>query len=256
MTIEQTEEEFLAGYNLKDYPGVGVTVDLSIFTIRNDKLSILLIKRGGHPEKGKWGLPGGFVNINESLDDAAARELFEETGLTLEEGYLEQLKTYGNPHRDKRGYIVSTAYVALVPKVKNPKAGDDAESAHFFPVEDVLSDDFDLAFDHRVIIADGLSRVRAKIEYAPIAHLFLEDEVFTLSELRHVYEIVWGVTLTPSNFRRKIQSVPDLIVPVGGRRSSQVDGGRKSDLYRAGNTLNIFPPLKQPDEKNPEESDI
>lgn len=242
-----TEEEFLKSYDMSKYPSVGVTVDLAIFTIRNSKLCVLLIERGAHPEKGKWALPGGFVNTDESLDAAAARELKEETQLTIADGYLEQLKTYGNPFRDKRGFIVSVSYVALVPKVERPQAGDDAAKAHFFPVDEVLSEDFGLAFDHRNIISDGLDRVRAKIEYAPIAHRFLEDETFTISELRNVYETVWGVELTPSNFRRKVQSVRGFLEQVGEKRTSSVEGGRASDLYRAGSISNIFPPLRQPE---------
>lgn len=241
-----TEDEFIAQYDLKKYPAVAITVDLNIFTIRNNTLSVLLIKRAGHPEMGKWALPGGFVNVNESLDEAAARELKEETNLTIEDGYLEQLKTYGNPHRDRRGYVTSVAYVALAPHVNPPKAGDDAAEARFFPVDDVLSGDFDIAFDHDTIIRDGLERIRGKIEYAPIAHHFLDDTEFTMSELRNVYEIVWGKDVVPSNFRRKLQSVPDLLESVGNKRTSDIDGGRSSDLYKAGSAQEIFPPIRQP----------
>jgi 8-oxo-dGTP diphosphatase len=245
-----TEEEFLRNYDPRAYAPVAVTVDLTIFTIRNSKLSILLIKRGGHPELGKWALPGGFVNVDESLDQAAARELREETSLTIEDGYLEQLRTYGYPGRDPRGYVVSTAYVALAPHVTRPTAGDDAAEAHFFPVEDVLSEDFALAFDHGVIIRDGLERVRAKLEYQAIAHHFLEDEAFTLTELRRVYEIVWGAEVVASNFRRKLHAIPQLLEPVGSRRTSEVEGGRSSDLFRAGPVREIFPPLRRPEENN------
>lgn len=239
-----TEDEFISQYDIRAFDPVAVTVDLSIFTIRNGQLSILLIKRGGHPEKGKWALPGGFVNTNEALDDAAARELSEETNIKIDSGYLEQLKTYGTPTRDRRGFIVSVAYVALVPHVERPQAGDDATEAHFFPVADVLSDDFELAFDHKTIITDGLNRVRAKIEYSPIAHLFLDSPTFTMSELRNVYEIVWGTKIIPSNFRRKMHSVIGLLEPVGEKRTSATEGGRSSDLYEAGPATEIFPPFK------------
>jgi len=241
VTNAQTEEEFLSKYNLKDYPSVGVTVDLSVFTIRDGELSILLIERGGHPEKGKWALPGGFVETTEDLFTAASRELEEEVGLTLDESYLEQLQTYGNPNRDKRGYIVSVAYVALVPHISGVTAGSDANNAHFFNVDEVLSDDFELAFDHRQIITDGLERVRAKIEYAPIAHHFLTDDVFTMSELRKVYETVWGVDLTPSNFRRKVQSVKGFVETVKASAKSN----RQPALYKAGDAEVIYPPLQR-----------
>lgn len=240
---EVTEEEFLASYSMKDFPSVAVTVDLLIFTIRDGSLSLLLIKRGGHPEKGKWALPGGFVNTTESLDEAAARELFEETGINVG-GHLEQLKTYGSPDRDKRGFVVTTAYVALIPEVNSPVAGDDAAEAHFFPVDDVLDDDFNLAFDHREIITDGLERVRAKIEYSPLATKFLRESEFTITELRRIYEIVWGYRLTPQNFRRKMLSVAGLLEPVPGQQ--KVDGrGRPSDLYTAGEATEIYPPIQR-----------
>lgn len=243
---QMTEAEFLAHYDMGRFPSVAVTVDLTIFTIRNGQLSVLLIRRGGHPERGKWALPGGFVNVDESLDQAAARELKEETNLTIEDGYLEQLRTYGNPGRDPRGFVVSTAYVALAPRVDRPQAGDDAAEAHFFPVDDVLGPDFELAFDHGTIIRDGLERVRAKIEYAFVAHHFLDDETFTMSELRRVYEIVWGMGIIPSNFRRKLQSVEGLLEEVGEKRTSSIEGGRTSDIYRAGGVVEIFPPLRRP----------
>lgn len=242
---EVSEEEFLKNYDMRKFPPIAATVDLTIFTIRNNQLSVLLVKRAGHPFKNHWALPGGFVNVDESLETAAARELKEETNLAIQEGYLEQLRTYGSPDRDPRGFVVSTAYVALAPHVERPEAGDDAAEAHFFPVEDVLSEGFELAFDHAQIISDGLERVRAKIEYAPVAHHFLDDETFTMSELRRVYEIVWGVEIVPSNFRRKLQSVDGLLEPVGMKRTSSVEGGRASDLFRAGPATIIYPPLKR-----------
>lgn len=243
----ETEEEFLENYDLNKYPTMAVAVDLAIFTIKNDKLCALLIKRGGHPEKGKWALPGGFVNQDESVDEAAQRELAEETGLKNMKYYLEQLKTYGSPNRDKRGYVVSIAYAALVPNMEEPEAGDDAAEAKFVPVDEIFADGFELAFDHRQIIIDGLERVRAKIEYSSIAPMFLNKEEFTISELRKVYETVWGVELNRSNFRRKVQSVQGFIVNVGKTATPEFDGGRCSDLYKAGNISNIFPPLKQPE---------
>lgn len=240
-----TEEEFLKAYDMSKYPAQAVAADLAIFTIRNERLAVLLIQRGGHPEKGKWALPGGFVNVTESVDEAASRELQEETGMALDDTYLEQLKTYASPGRDPRGYVVSVAYVALVPKAENPSAGDDASDARFFAVDDVLAD-FDLAFNHREIIQDGLERVRAKLEYAPIAPKFLDDETFTIPELLRVYEIVWGVKFKhPSNFRRKVQSAKDFLVPVGKKGSPQFEGGRTSDLYRLGEAAVIYPPLRQ-----------
>lgn len=243
----ETEEEFLKHYDLKKYPAQALTADLCIFTIIKGELSILLILRGGHPEKGKWALPGGFVNVDESVDQTAARELKEETGLAFEDGYLEQLKTYAYPGRDPRGYVTSVAYVTLAPKISVPKAGDDAAEAQFFPVKELNS--LTLAFDHANIIEDGLERVRAKIEYAPIAPLFIPDETFTISELRKVYETVWGVSLNRSNFRRKVQAVPDFLIPIDRKRVSNFDGGRPGDLYRIGSAQFIYPPLRRSKEE-------
>lgn len=242
-TSEQSEAEYLASYDMSKYPSVAVTTDLTIFTIRNGQLCILLIKRGAHPEKGKWALPGGFINPNESLDDCAMRELEEETGIKVEQGYLEQLRTYGNPSRDKRGTVISTAYVALIPNMDKPHAGDDASEAHFFPVFDVLRDDFPVAFDHKDIIKDGLERVQAKVEYSPIALSFLDSETFTITELRKVYETVWGRELHPSNFRRKVLSVPGFLTAVGEKKGE--GAGRPSDLYRAGDVGEIYPPFRR-----------
>lgn len=237
------EEEFLKNYDMSKYPNIAVTADLAVFTIKNSKLSLLLVKRGGHPEKGKWALPGGFVNIDESIDDAASRELYEETNVTVDNGYLEQLCTIGNPYRDKRGYVVSVSYVALIPRINKFFASDDAEEVHFFSADDVLSDSFDLAFDHKNIVRKGLERIRSKIEYSPIAIKFLEDDVFTLSELRNIYEIVWGVKILSSNFRRKMLSVPNLLIPLHEKKVSDIEGGRSSDLYQYDNAQEIYPPF-------------
>jgi len=241
---KMTEEEYLAQYDMSKYPSVGLTADLTIFTIDNDELKILAIKRGGHPFMGKWALPGGFVNPNESVEKAAVRELNEETGVDAR-GWLEQLKTYGNPYRDPRGYVVSVAYVAFVPSLGEIKAGDDADYAELISVNDVLSGDIEMAFDHKDIIKDGLERVRAKIEYAPIAPDFIPSDDFTLPELQHVYEIVWGVELNAANFRRKVLSVYDFVKETDQRRTSNLTGGRKADVFIKGNAVELFPPLRR-----------
>lgn len=130
-----TEEEFLANYKPGDYKNPSVTVDILIFTVHNGDLKILLIKRKDHPSIGKWALPGGFVEINEGLLDAAKRELEEETG--IKDVYLEQLHTFGDDvYRDKRTRIISVAYMALIPDESvKPIAGDDAADAAWFNVK-------------------------------------------------------------------------------------------------------------------------
>lgn len=240
-----SEKSFLKNYNIRDYEPVSLTVDMTLFTIKSGELSVLLVERGGHPFQGQWALPGGFVEPNETPDESIERELQEETAITLAT-YAEQLKTYAGPNRDPRGYIVSVAYVALAPIIESPVAGDDARKAVFIPVEEALK--MDLAFDHNIILQDGLERVRAKIEYAPLAPLFLEEDSFTLGELRTVYEIIWGKRLTPSNFRRKVLSVENLLEATGEVLQSRIRGGRRSELYKLGTAVEIYPPFRRNDE--------
>lgn len=231
-TEDLTEDEFIAHYDQSRWPSVGATVDLSIFTVIDGKLQVLLIERGNHPEKGKWALPGGFVNLDESLDQAAARELQEETAVDLSEHrYLEQVRTYGYPGRDRRGFIISTLYAALIAELPEPEAGDDASGAQFFPVEQVLAEDFPLAFDHDVLLADALERVRAKLEYSPVVFDFLPEGGFTLTELREVYETVWGFSILPSDFNRRISQAQ-------GALSATADG-----RWTRGPAATFFPPL-------------
>jgi len=238
-TDEYSEEEFLKHYDSSRWPSFGVTVDLSIFTIRDGKLQVLLIERGNHPEKGKWALPGGFVNPDESLDRAARRELQEETGVDLEAtGYLEQVKSYGYPGRDPRGSVVSTLYAALIPEdyLPEPEAADDAAKARFVPVEEAQGDGFVLAFDHDQLLKDALLRVRSKIEYSPMVFDFLKMEPFTIEELREVYEIVWGMRILPSDFRRRISQAQGALRPAPNAR------GEEPHWIR-GTATRFFPPL-------------
>ena len=242
----EEEAEFLKNYAPKEYPSIAYTADMVIFTIVNGRLSILLIKRGGHPYKGCWALPGGFVNYDEASEDAASRELFEETGLGVDISFLEQLKTYSTPNRDPRMRFVSTAYIAFIPyeELGKPIGGDDASDAHFFAVEDLFADDenIELAFDHNVIIRDGIERAQSKLEYTPLATRFL-PETFTLSDLRRVYEAVWGTDLHVGNFRRKVLNTPDFVIPMGSKGGSTFGEGRTAELFTAGNTPLLHPAI-------------
>jgi 8-oxo-dGTP diphosphatase len=202
------EKAFLTGYRAKDYPRPSVAVDLVILTIIDAQLRVLLVKRKEHPFKGQWALPGGFVRVGESaieqgedLDDAARRELQEETGLDPARVFLEQLYTFGKAGRDPRMRVVTVAYYALVRPDLAPfvKAGGDASDVEWFDVSVVPK--LSLAFDHEDIVDMALTRIRGKLDYTNIA-FDLVPATFTIPELRHVYGIVLGKPMDPGNFRR------------------------------------------------------
>lgn len=222
------------------FPPFAVTVDLVALTIRDDRLCALVVRRGHEPFSGSWALPGGFVDLDEDLPDAAARELEEETGVVPDRVHLEQLATYGAPGRDPRGRTVSVAYLVLAPGLPDPVAGDDAAEAAFVPVTALVDGTMPLAFDHRRILEDGIERARAKIEYAPLATAFCPDP-FTVHELRHVYDVVWGAALDPRNFHRKVTGTPGFLEPTGAVTTR--NGGRPAQLYRRGSTTVLHPPL-------------
>jgi 8-oxo-dGTP diphosphatase len=183
---------------LEDYPRPSVTVDLVIFTIADDDLKVLLIRRGLEPFKGRWALPGGFVDINESLEHAAARELKEEVGVT--NVYLEQLFTFGEPKRDPRGRVISVAYFALVDAERQRiVAASDAASAEWHSVFAPPK----LAFDHKAILEYAVWRLRNKIEWTTVGYELLPKK-FTLSQLQRVYEIILQKPVDKRNFRKKI----------------------------------------------------
>jgi 8-oxo-dGTP diphosphatase len=236
------ERAFLAAYDPHVFPPVAVTVDLVVLTVRQGQLCVLLIRRGTHPYKGKWALPGGFVAAREDLDTAARRELVEETGVDAR-AHLEQLASYGDPDRDPRMRVISVAYLALAADLPRPAPGTDAADARFWPITD-LTDDHSpaLAFDHDRILADAVDRARAKLEYTSLATTFL-DEPFTIADLRRVYEAVWGVELHPANFRRKVLSTPGLVVPTGEERAT---GRGWAELYTRGTTTHLHPALLRP----------
>lgn len=232
----------------RGHPPIAVTVDVALLTIRDGRLSLLLVRRGAAPYKGRWALPGGFVEPGEGLDDAARRELGEEAGVPPDlDLHLEQLRTYGTPGRDPRGPTVSVAHLALAPDVPDPRAGDDAAGARYWTVDDLTAGDGAhrrLAFDHARIVADAVERARAKLEYSPLATALL-PRTFTLAELRGIYEAVWGVTLDAANFRRKVLSTPGLVDAVGTSRRPP-GGGRPAALFRAGKATLVHPAMLRP----------
>jgi 8-oxo-dGTP diphosphatase len=238
----QSESEFLAGYDAGAYPSIAVTVDVVALTIRDGRLCVLLVERGEHPFAGRRALPGGFVRA-ETLDAAALRELGEETGLgTLSRVHLEQLRTYGDPGRDPRMRVISVAYLAFAPELPDPRSGSDAAGADWVPVEQVSG----LAFDHGAILADGLERARAKLEYTPLATAFVGGE-FTIGELRQVYAAVWGEDLHAGNFHRKVLSVPGFVESTGETQARGNErGGPRARLYRPGDAQLLHPALLRP----------
>ncbi|MEU6853136.1 NUDIX domain-containing protein [Actinacidiphila alni] len=278
------ERDFLDSYDPRAFDPIAVTVDVVALTLRADRLHVLTVERGGPPFAGERALPGGFVRAGrESLDEAAARELAEETGLdaaALGRVHLEQLGSYGGPNRDPRMHVVSIAYLAFAPGLPDATAGSDAAGASWTPVEAIFPKGqprhaprrpFEqgrrpgtygggtgrrpghrasaqaLAFDHDRILADGLERARAKIEYTPLATAFL-GESFTISQLRAVYETVWGAPLHAGNFHRKVLSVPGFVESTG--ETDDRPGGRggpRARLYRAGDARLLHPALLRPD---------
>ena len=225
-------------YDPAAFPPFAVTVDLVALTVRGDALHVLLVTRAEEPFAGRLALPGGFVRPEEDLAAAAARELTEETGLRRVPGHLEQLATYGSPRRDPRMRVVSVAYLAMAPNLPDPRPGGGASAVAWVPVEHASK--ARLAFDHRTILADGIERARAKLEYTSLATAFCPPE-FSVSDLRHVYEAVWGTELDPRNFHRKVTSTPGFLIDTG---RTVADGpGRPAALYRSGSSATLHPPL-------------
>jgi 8-oxo-dGTP diphosphatase len=220
---------------MPEFPPFAVTVDLVVLTVREGALQVLLVRRAEDPYAGRWALPGGFVRPAEDLPDAAARELAEETGLPTGSVHLEQLATYGAPRRDPRMRTVSVAHLVLAPDLPVPRAGGDAADARWarLPAGG-------LAFDHDEILADGVERARAKLEYTPLAAEFCPVE-FTIGELRAVYEAVWGTALDPRNFHRKVSGAAGFLEPTG--RWSGGGRGRPAQLYRRGAAVSLSPPM-------------
>lgn len=181
-----------------EHPHPAVTTDVVLFTIREERLQVLLVRRQSEPFQDSWALPGGFVGIDEDVEAAALRELKEETGVTGV--FLEQLYTFGAPRRDPRERVITVAYYALAPPDSiHVRAASDAREADWFTCNNLPA----LAFDHDQIIATAKQRLRAKLEYTTIAFQFLPEK-FTLSELQQVYEIILDEQLDKRNFRRRM----------------------------------------------------
>jgi len=221
------EQAMISGLSYSySYPHPAVSTDVVVFTIRDWKLHILLVRRANPPFKGEWALPGGFVEIDEDIEACAARELAEETG--IKGVFLEQLYTFGKPQRDPRERVITVGYYALVPSDRlQIRAASDAGAAAWFGFDQLPT----LAFDHAEIIETAHRRLVAKLDYSTIAFEFM-PESFTLSELQRVYEVLLNESLDKRNFRKRILSL-DLIEETG--RLSRLGNHRPAREYRLKN---------------------
>jgi 8-oxo-dGTP diphosphatase len=231
------------GYDPSRFPPFAVTVDVVILTMAEGSLHVLLVRRGEAPFQGMWAIPGGFKRPTETLDEAAIRELTEETGVDSA-SLLTQFGAYGDPGRDPRMNVVTVGYLAVLRDVGAIIAGSDASDAALVPVADVLKGTIELAFDHLRIVLDAVERVRVELEVSGIASAFV-GATFTLAELRAVYEAVWGVQLDAANFRRSVVADEGWVIPTGRRARPGSAGGRPPELYRAGRAWRHGGPIRR-----------
>ena len=223
-----------------------VAVDVALLTIGGGRLQVLLVEPEVPALAGSWALPGRRVRDDEDLDATAHRALRELAGVTAPDAHLEQLRTYGELRRDPGARVVSVAYLALTPTPEGPPPGP---RARLWDVAALGGQDRRphprLAYDHAQIVTDALERARSKLEYTALATAFV-DEPFTLAELRGVYEAVWGVTLDPANFRRKVLSARGFVTPTADHAPPGPDGGRPARRYRRGPAARLHPAMLRP----------
>lgn len=220
---------------------VYVYVDTVVFTLIEGELNVLTVKRKG-ANAGVRSLPGGLVNDGEDLADAASRELFEETGLRVPASRLRQIKAYGKPDRDTRyGRAITIGFLAMVPDPGPVAAGSDAKEVEFIPYRKARRG-ATLEWDHSDIVGDARRLARSQLEDTPIALEFCKPK-FTLTELRTVYEAFYQRELDPANFRRKIENIPDFVVPTTDQTAPGEGLGRPAILYRRGRAVKLIPPL-------------
>jgi 8-oxo-dGTP diphosphatase len=235
------------GYDPSQFPPFGVTVDVVILTMAEGELQILLVSRGEAPFEGMWAIPGGFKRPTETLDEAASRELREETGVEATTP-LTQFGAYGDPGRDPRMNVVTVGYLAVVRDLGPVVGGSDATAAALLKVRDLLGGKVELAFDHLRIVEDAVERVRVELELSGVATAFV-GPTFTLAELRAVYEAVWGVQLDGANFRRRVAE-GGWVIPTGERAQPGPSGGRPAELYRAGEAWEHGGPIHRSQRSN------
>ncbi len=235
-----TEESFLAAYDASRYARPSVSVDVALLTVRDAALFTLLLQRERHPHRGAFALPGGFVGIDESLDEAAARALRDKAGVS--DVFVEQLYTFGRPTRDPRTRVITVAYMALIDEARVRADHDGATLAKLgVPWEgetggsvdayvehgDSFDERVELAFDHAEILGTAVKRIRGKLRYTPIGFQLLPER-FTLRQLRRVHEAILGRPMNKDSFRRTMLASGDL--EATGARSN--GPGRPAELYR------------------------
>ncbi|WP_394849131.1 NUDIX hydrolase [Pendulispora brunnea] len=235
--VDPEEAAFLREYRPVDFPRPSVTVDVAAFSVLDAELRVLLVKRGGHPFRGAWALPGGFVRVGdghrdqgEDLDAAATRELEEETGLRAADVYLEQLGAFGKAGRDPRMRVITVAYYALIRPDLVPlvRSGGDATAAEWLSVHALRP--ADMAFDHHGIVTQATRRIAERVSSSSIASS-LVTKTFTIPELRHVYSILTGKPQDPGNFRRKFERMVEegIIEQAPGKR---ITASKPALVYR------------------------
>lgn len=221
-----TEREFIKGYNVHDYDVPLMTVDMAIFTIRKNKLHVLLVKRSQHPSMGRWALPGGFIDLKKDhqLADTARRKLKEKTG--VDTPYLEQVETFGSDQRDPRGWSVTVAYFALIPndyiEVMDVEGSEEIVWVDFYDIPKK----YRLAFDHEEILQVCYERLKAKVQYTSLP-INLLPKAFTLTELQNIFEIILGKNVEKKSFRRRILEA-DIVKETGNMKTGNT---RPAKLY-------------------------
>ena len=227
MTAKKSEREFLDNYTIHDFEVPLTSVDMAIFTVRDEELKVLLVKRAQHPALGKWALPGGFINLKQdkTLGDTARRKLKEKTG--VDTPYLEQVETFGSADRDPRGWSVTVSYLALIASEDILLSKDESSEEVTWVAVNDEAEQFDLAFDHQQVLQSCYERLKGKVQYTSLPVNLLPSE-FTLTELQKTFEIILDNTVEKKSFRRRITDA-DILEETGTMKTGS---NRPAKLYR------------------------